>query len=147
MGIESSREPKERALAELVRYGVVGLLSNLASYLMYLLVVRLGVEPKHAMTFMYAIGAGIGFVGNRSWTFSYQGGSLSAGIRYCLAHLCGYCVNLALLLTFVDRFGFPHQQVQAVAILVVAGLLFLSFRYFVFPHSVSCRGGCDERLT
>jgi len=48
-------------------------------------------------------------------------------------HPIGYLANLALLYVFTDRLGYPHQVVQAAAIFVVAGILFLLFRFFVFP--------------
>ena len=44
----------------------------------------------------------------------------------------GYLMNLAILFVFVDKMGFAHQWVQAVAIFVVAGYLFLAFKFFVF---------------
>jgi uncharacterized membrane protein (GlpM family) len=47
-------------------------------------------------------------------------------------HASGYLCNLAILRVFVDRLGYPHQIVQAVAIFVVAAYLFLAFKMFVF---------------
>lgn len=122
-------------LGQLLRYGVVGAASNLAGYLVYLAVTYMGVEPKTAMTFLYAAGATFGFFGNRQWAFSHTGSFWRAAGRYALAHCCGYLLNFSLLYVFVDRLGYPHQAVQAVAIFVVAGFLFVAFRYFVFRAS------------
>ncbi|MDX8386202.1 MAG: GtrA family protein [Gallionella sp.] len=119
-------------IKQLIRYGLVGIASNVFIYLGYLLITYLGVEAKLAMTLLYLIGVLIGFIGNRKWTFSYSGNSFSAAKRYALAHLLGYTVNLLILYIFVDHYGFAHQWVQAVAIFIVAGLLFLIFKFFVF---------------
>jgi len=119
-------------MRQLIRYGVVGVVSNAAIYFVYLLITYLGVEPKTAMTLVYIIGAAIGFIGNRKWTFAHRGDASSAAIRYILAHLSGYLLNFLILFTFVDRLGYAHQWVQAMAIMIIAGFLFIVFKYFVF---------------
>lgn len=119
-------------MRQLIRYGVVGVMSNAAIYFVYLLITYLGVEPKTAMTLVYIIGAAIGFIGNRKWTFAHRGDASSAVIRYILAHLSGYLLNFLILFTFVDRLEYAHQWVQAMAIMIVAGFLFIVFKYFVF---------------
>lgn len=126
---------------QLIRYGLVGIASNLLGYLVYLLITYWGVEPKKTMTLLYVIGASIGFVGNRQWAFAHKGALLSSGVRYFIAHFFGYMINLLILLMFVDRLGYSHQWVQAVAIAIVAGFLFLAFKYFVFPKIESDVGG------
>lgn len=123
-------------MLQLIRYGLVGVVSNAAIYCVYLLITYLGVEPKTAMTFVYIIGASIGFIGNRKWTFAHRGNSSSAALRYVLAHLLGYLLNLLILATFVDRLGYAHQLVQAAAIIIVAGFLFIVFKYFVFHEKI-----------
>ena len=119
-------------MLQLIRYGLVGVASNAAIYFIYLLITYLGMEPKSAMTLVYIIGASIGFVGNRKWTFAHSGDSSSAAMRYALAHICGYMLNFLILYTFVDWLGYAHQWVQAAAIIIVAGFLFVVFKYFVF---------------
>jgi putative flippase GtrA len=90
------------------------------------------VEAKLAMTFVYAIGASLGFVANRKWTFSHSGTPFRVALRYVIAHLIGYSVNLVLLYIFVDNLGCPHQWVQAVAVVIVSLYLFLVFKLWVF---------------
>jgi putative flippase GtrA len=119
-------------MRQLIRYGLVGVASNAAMYFVYLLITYLGVEPKKAMTLVYIIGASIGFIGNRKWTFAHRGDSARAALRYVLAHLFGYLLNFLILFTFVDRLGYAHQWVQAIAIIIVAGFLFIVFKYYVF---------------
>jgi len=136
--LESSGTQIGKSMRQLIRYGVVGVVSNAAIYFVYLLITYLGVEPKAAMTLVYIIGASIGFIGNRKWTFSHRGDFSSAALRYALAHLFGYLLNFLILLTFVDRLGYNHQWVQAVAIIIVAGVLFIIFKRFVFREKISC---------
>lgn len=121
---------------QLLRYGIVGLLSNFGGYLVYILITQLGLEPKLAMSILYTIGASLGFIGNRKWTFVHDGHWLGAGGRYLLAHFIGYFINLTLLIMFVDVLGYAHQWVQAIAIFIVAGYLFLMFKFYVFVESI-----------
>ena len=134
------RLPENRHAKQLVRYGLVGLSTNLALYAFYLLITYLGTEPKMAMTIAYIVGAILGFVGHRTWTFMHKGALLGSSIRYIVAQVSGYLINFVILLAFVDKLGYPHQWVQAVAIFVVAGFLFVAFRHFVFPADRSAFG-------
>ncbi|MEZ5739282.1 MAG: GtrA family protein [Burkholderiaceae bacterium] len=118
--------------AHLVRYAIVGLLSNAVGYLAYLALTTLGLSPQRAMSLLYAIVATVGFFGHRRLTFADDGRLLGTGARYVIAHLGGYLLNLALLSVLVDRLGLAHQAVQAGAILVVAIYLFIVSRQFVF---------------
>lgn len=118
----------------LFRYGVVGVVNNLFGYVMYLILTYLGVDHKFAMTFLYMLGSTIGFLGNRQWAFSHKGNVVFSAVRYCIAHVCGYLLNLILLVVFVDKLGYSHQLVQVGAIGVVAIFLYIVFRMFVFRN-------------
>lgn len=113
---------------------MVGIASNLTMYLVYLLLTYLGITPKVAMTLLYMVGASVGFIGHRKWSFGHHGDIAGAALRYGIAHLLGYLINWLILTIFVDRLGFVHQVVQGVAIFAVAGFLFVAFKYFVFAQ-------------
>lgn len=124
---------------ELLRYAAVGVGSNLAAYAFYLGLTAAGVGPKTAMTSVYAASATLGYFGNRNLTFGYSGGLVGSGLRFVVAQSCGYMINLLLLSLLVDRFGWPHQAVQGLAILVVAAFLFVTMKAFVFRSKANCR--------
>lgn len=117
---------------QLVRYAVVGVITNAAGYLVYLLITYLGVVPKVAMSILYVVGVIASFFGNKRLTFSYNGGVLGAGVRHLIVYMLGYFLNLGLLIMFVDHFGYPHQFVQGLAIFVTAAFLFVTLKHFVF---------------
>lgn len=120
------------SLGQFLRFVVVGVLSNAVLYVAYLALTAWGVGAKTAMTIMYTTGVVQTFFFNKSWTFSFEGGSKGPFIRYCLSYAIGYVVNLATLHLFVDRLGYPHQLVQAVALVEVALLLFALHKFWVF---------------
>ena len=128
-------------MKQLVRYGVVGIASNLTGYLAYLLITWLGVGPKLTMSCLYLVGATVSFLGNRRWTFSHSGSLGGSALRFAIAYTLGYLLNFVILLAFVDHMGLAHQAVQFVAIFVVALFLFILLRLFVFPAGRGILGG------
>lgn len=124
-------------LGQLWRFGLVGVSTNLVGYLAYLGLTHAGLPPKVTMTCLYIIGAALSFVLNRRWTFGHTSAVSVAGVRFALAHAGGFTVNYAMLALLHDRLGWPHELVQAMAIVVVAGGLFVAFRVFVFPVRVA----------
>lgn len=135
MSAESDASPPHKILRQFFRYALIGILTNLFGYALYLLLTYLWDAPKLTMTLLYTVGTLIGFMLNRRFTFRHDGHIGIAGIRYLLAQLAGYLLNLFMLVLFVDWLGFSHQIVQAIAIVVVAIFLFVMFRLFVFtPH-------------
>jgi putative flippase GtrA len=125
----------DRSAGQLVRYAVVGMVSNLLGYSVYLLATCAGAPSKTTMSILYLTGAIVGFIGNRQLTFSHEGDLLGTGVRYVIAHSLGYLLNLTMLVVFVDKFGYPHQLVQGFAIFVVAVFLFVAFKLFVFTKT------------
>ena len=125
-----------KALGQFFTYALIGVLTNVLGYAIYLILTYLWGAPKLTMTALYCVGASIGFLANRRFTFRHDGGIGVTGVRYLLAQCAGYLLNLVLLLLFVDWFGYPHQIVQAIAIVVVAILLFVLLRFFVFAPSL-----------
>ncbi len=86
------------------------------------------------MTLVYIVGAFIGFFGNQQWTFANSSAFPNPTLRFVLAHIFGYLLNLLILFIFVDYLGYSHRWIQAMAIIIVAGLLFVIFKYLVFPE-------------
>ncbi|MHC8343377.1 GtrA family protein [Pseudomonas sp. RT6P73] len=131
---------RRKSLRQIFSYMLIGALTNLAGYGLYILLTYFGNTPKITMSILYSAGAIIGFFANRRFTFGHDGHIGSAGVRYLLAQLFGYFLNFVLLVIFVDWVGFAHQIVQAIAIVVVAIFLFIVSRAFVFPPRTTENG-------
>lgn len=115
-----------------LRFGVVGIASNLLLYLLYLAATGVGLGHKTAMTLLFALGVLQTFVANRRWTFGHGGRVGPAFRRYAALYAFAYGINLGAMLLLVDGFGWPHQAVQAAMILLIALLLFVVQRSWVF---------------
>lgn len=130
-----------KSAIQIFRYGLVGFAVNLLGYMVYLLITYLGGTPKSTMSILYGLGATISFWGNRKLTFAHQGSVLASGTRYLIAHCFGYVINLVILIVMVDKLGYAHQWVQAIAILIVALFLFFALKLFVFGKADFSNGG------
>ena len=125
---------------QLLRYGVVGLTSNLLLYLAYLALTAFGVGHKTAMTVLYAAGVTQTFFINRAWSFRHQGAPQGAFLRYVTSYAIGYALNLSMLWLAVDLLSLPHQVVQGVMVIVVAVTVFLLQKFWVFSDQTPRAG-------
>ena len=123
--------------SQFARYAIVGLASNAVGYVLYLLFTWAGVGPKLAMTCLYIVGVLQTFAFNSKWSFRFAGAVAPALVRYATVYALGYFINLLALVLLVDKVGLPHQLVQGVMILVVAVMLFMAQRYWVFPKAAA----------
>ena len=114
------------------RYGIVGVSANAAAYLAYLGLTALGIEPKAAMTLVFAATVLSTFLVNRTWSFRSTARHGKALVRYFAVYWLGYVVNWLGLGLLVDAMGYPHQLVQLMMIVLVAALMFVALHLWVF---------------
>jgi putative flippase GtrA len=122
---------------QMLRFAMVGLASNAVLYLVYLGMTAAGMGPKLAMSMLYGIGVAQTFLFNKRWTFNHSGRFDAALLRYFAVYAGGYLANLLVLAWLVDVLRYPHQIVQGVMIVLLAGCFFLLQKFWVFP-------GCAE---
>lgn len=123
--------------SQMIRFGMVGFFSNILLYLLYLLFTGMGVGHKTAMTLLFVAGALQTFVINKRWTFEYKGIIRTTLVKFLLAYFFSYSLNLAALYLFVDYLDYEHQIVQVMMIVILAVVLFILQRYWVFRDSDS----------
>lgn len=129
---------------QFIRYIIVGLASNATAYLFYIVLTRLGFGPKVTMSFIYGIGVMQTFIMNKRWTFECKSKDINVLLRYCSAYGLGYFINIMALIVFVDDKGYPHEIVQGIMIFLLALLLFVIQKFWVFPM-VNLRGGVENK--
>jgi putative flippase GtrA len=120
---------------QFIRYVVVGLASNAVIYLVYILLTRLGMGPKLAMSLLYGVGVLQTFVFNRKWSFQFEGASTPALIRYATLYAIGYAINFFAIVLLVEQQGLPHQWVMGVLVLFMAVFFFIGQKLWVFHES------------
>lgn len=118
--------------AQMLRFGVVGVVSNLLLFLFYLALTSAGLGHKLAMSLAYLAGVLQGFFLQRSWTFRHRGLVGRSLARYVVAYAVGFALNYTALIWLVDGLGFPHAWVQAAAVFCLAAVFFLLQKYWIF---------------
>ena len=117
-----------------IRFLIVGILTNVSLYLIYLLITWLAVDHKIAMTLVYISGVITGFMLNRNWTFRHHGRVSHGFIRYTAIYAAGYFANLIGLYLLVDIAGYPHQIIQLLISILLAIIFFVLLRLWVFHN-------------
>lgn len=115
-----------------IKFFIVGAVSNLILYLIYVALTKIGFDYKVAMTMLFALGAMNTFIFNRRWTFNFKGALAYSLLKYLIVYFFAYVVNLIFLIIFVDYFNYPHELIQGLMITILAMVLFLVQRYWVF---------------
>ena len=128
---------------QFIRYALVGAIANGAGYFLYLELVWSGQDPKVAATVSFAAVLLIGFALNRRWTFQVSHFSFNSLIRYVLAYLAAYLLNIFGLYYLVDVIGLQPEMIQAILIVVIAMALFAVQKLWVF-WEVRERSASDE---
>ena len=88
------------------------------------------------MSFLYILGTLLGYILNKYFSFKSKIHNNLEWIKYCISYSIGYFLNFIILFYFVDFLNFPHRYVQLIAIIIVALLLFIMLRFFVFTKNL-----------
>jgi putative flippase GtrA len=122
-------------VAQLAKYGVVGVANSLIGFAIYAVAVNLGVEYLLASAVAYAIGSVNGYVLNRRWTFQAAAVSQATSIpRYAAVQLTAILGNLVLLYTLVHLLGVEKIIAQAIVVVIVFLATFVANRLWSFAH-------------
>lgn len=125
----------KKSIGEVVRLGIVSIVTNGSAYALYCLLTFLGTTPKLTMSFLYICCVLIGFIGNRQYTFSHTGSFTRAALRYLIAQGIGYLICLGLFIFMVDNLGWSHQIIQLIAFVIVSIFLYFAFKFYVFKQN------------
>jgi putative flippase GtrA len=117
---------------QFAKYLLVGGLSNILAYGLYMWITLLGVSPIVGMSIVYIAVSVSSFTANRGWTFQSEASLSRSALRYIISQTLGYGTNLVILSSLYYKLGVPHQAAQLVGIGIVALELFFLNRYYVF---------------
>ena len=120
---------------QIIKFGMTGVLSNGILYLGYIGLTFSGVEPKMAMTILFAVGIIQTFLINKQWTFKDGKNTNNRFYRYLIIYGLIYGLNFLALVIFVDWLGLLHWIVQGVMVGICGVLLFFLQKFLVFSRS------------
>jgi putative flippase GtrA len=118
-------------------YAMIGLTTNVLSYLGFALLTWLGLTPEGAISIIYPVHITLTFLLNKSWTFGHDGHIPASAVRYLIAYAACYVLNVAALKYFNGYCGHSHLLVQAAAVAVLVPLLFIAQKLWVFREAAA----------
>jgi putative flippase GtrA len=121
---------------DFIRYALVGSGSNLAGFLLYALFITIGISPILTISIFYPIYIGLTFYLNKEWSFGHTGSIPASAVKYVIAYAGCYVINVVALKFFSGYLGYSPLIVQAIAAVVIALLLFLAQKFWVFRTRV-----------
>lgn len=122
---------KEIKCKELLRFLVGGGSAVVVDFIGYRLLVALGVDMSVSKAVSYVLGAAVGFVINKFWTFECKELSVNEIVRYIILYLCSAMINAGVNFVVVKLF-----QVTLLAFLCATAVStiinFLGQKFYVF---------------
>lgn len=126
------------SLAQLARFGVVGLLATAVHAGVYIGTVKpLLLTPLPANFAGFGCAFILSFLGHRHWTFAAQAaGTPAAGslARFLATALLGLASNSCITWLLVERLGLPSESALAGILFVTPLLTFACSKYWVFAR-------------
>ena len=119
--------------SQVVSFGIIGVINNVALYGVYLLLTFLGLNVLLAMTLVFCGGVLLSWLLNGRFTFKRRLTSINAK-RMGVAYVVAYVANALLLGVSHYVFSLPHEVIQGVIMVLLAVGLFFAQRHWVFRH-------------
>jgi putative flippase GtrA len=115
--------------AQFYRYAFVGVVTNVAAYLLYLGLTFWGLEVEIAATVSFVAVVILGFGLNRNVTFQNVDDPRITLRRYVVVYVIAYLSDIAGLHLFATLAGYTHEIVQLVLIVIIAGGMFVAQKF------------------
>jgi putative flippase GtrA len=120
---------------QFARWVAVGITTNVVFYGIYLLLTYNTLGHKASMVVTYVSSVLVSFTLNRNWSFRHFGRISSSFIRYSLTYAICFAINFFILYIAVDLQGYRHEIVQGGLVLIIAVLIFILQKYWVFAEA------------
>jgi putative flippase GtrA len=120
-------------LRQSIRFAGVGIINTAVGLsVIWGVMFFFGAAPAPANAAGYAIGLGLSFVLNRSWTFGSRAASAEQLPRFMLVAALSYLVNLSVVMLAISQFSVNAYLAQLVGAAMYTVSFFFGCRCFVF---------------
>ena len=119
-------------LRRLFRYGLVGIISNLSLFGVYLILTHFWNYPEIVSGFLFFCGIAGTYIFNRNWSFESHQSHKSGILKYFTAYIVGLFVQLGSLALMFRLLNFPHQVAQLFAVGFAAITIYCILNFWVF---------------
>jgi putative flippase GtrA len=121
-----------RLLAQLVSFGVVGLLATAVHAIVFVLCVEVArLSPLAANFAAFAVAVSVSYVGNYRWTFAARA-SVGSFARFLITSLIGLAINTTAVWVVSDLLRVSYLYALLAILFVAPVAVFLLSRYWAF---------------
>ena len=119
-------------IAELLRFGLVGIAAMATHWCVVALIVPLGLAPLLANIVGFCIAFNVSFFGHHHWTFASADSRQNTFRRFLGVAVLGF-VNNELLYALLLKFtALDYRIALAIVLVTVAGVTYLLSRFWAF---------------
>lgn len=118
--------------SEKFRFIFSGLVVNGISFIFYIILVKLGLLPKEALTLLYWLTVLVNFFINKNFVFNNNTNSYSAFIKYLSVYTSGYFISLLFMTIAIDFLMYEHIPSMIVTSVIMPIYFYFMQKYLVF---------------
>ncbi|MCF7913170.1 MAG: GtrA family protein [Candidatus Cloacimonetes bacterium] len=119
-------------MIKLFKFVVAGGINTLFTYLIYVVLVLMGISYQTALVWEYIVGIVCGYLLQRFWTFRAGSNLLISFFKYISLYCLIFLLNSWLLEYLVERKSYNSLISQACCLIMLAGLSFFIQKKLVF---------------
>ena len=126
---------EDPTVRQFVKYGVVGASNTVLTFVVYTILVTLGLDYLVAVVLGYCAGSLNSYFLNRHWTFRARDiAHTTAGTRFAIVQAVAIAANVLLLYVFVHHLGIAKIPAQALLTLPILAVTFFVNRWWSFAR-------------
>ena len=124
------------------RFLVVGVASVAIDYAVYSLLCEAGISSHVCKGLSYVAGMGLGFYGNKYWTFGSRRRAMSEPLAYCGVYAVSFMVNVCVNAAVLASLGGSGRLAAFLCATGITTVLnFLGMKYLAFRHGGAVASG------
>ena len=126
---------EDPTVRQFVKNGVVGASNTVLTFVVYTILVTLGLDYLVAVVLGYCAGSLNSYFLNRHWTFRARDiAHTTAGTRFAIVQAVAIAANVLLLYVFVHHLGIAKIPAQAILTLPILAVTFFVNRWWSFAR-------------
>ena len=117
---------------QFIKFGIVGVINTLSSWVFYYSLLFLGVHYIIATTVAYILSSIIGFILNKVWVFKSKNKVSSSLFKYIVTYGSSYLLNVGVMYLLVDIIGISDKIAPLLVLFVTVPYNYIFSKLWVF---------------
>lgn len=119
-------------IAQLLRFGVVGVAAMATHWCVVALLVPFGIVPLLANVIGFCVAFNVSFFGHHHWTFTSADSQKETFKRFLAVAVLGFVINESMYTVLLKLTALDYRIALAIVLVTVAGLTYVLSRCWAF---------------